>query len=74
MVSGDGWALETVATPGHTANHVAFAVKDRGQMFIGDHVMGWSTSIVAGTPAGYCFNHVFSIDALPRSAQILTER
>lgn len=41
VVEGDGWRLEVVATPGHTANHIAFAWPERKLMFIGDHVMGW---------------------------------
>jgi glyoxylase-like metal-dependent hydrolase (beta-lactamase superfamily II) len=63
VVSGDGWALEAVTTPGHTANHMAFAWKDRGQMFIGDHVMGWSTSIVA-PPDGSMVDYMASLDKL----------
>ena len=47
VIEGDGWALEAIATPGHTANHMAFALKGTGMLFSGDHVMGWSTSIVA---------------------------
>jgi len=47
VVEGDGWAIEAVTTPGHTANHMAFALKDRNILFAGDHVMGWATSIVA---------------------------
>src|SRR3981081_4419790 len=47
MIEGDGWALQAVTTPGHTANHLAFARPDRKISFVGDHVMGWSTSIVA---------------------------
>ena len=47
VITGDGWALEAVSTPGHTANHMAFAWVERGYMFVGDQVMGWSTSIVA---------------------------
>ena len=46
-VEGAGWALEAVATPGHTANHLALAWPERKISFVGDHVMGWSTSIVA---------------------------
>ncbi len=65
VVSGDGWALEAVTTPGHTANHVAFAVKDREQMFIGDHVMSWSTSIVA-PPDGSMVDYMASLDKLTR--------
>lgn len=46
-VSGDGWTLTAVATPGHTANHLAFALEGTGALFSGDHVMAWSTTLVA---------------------------
>jgi glyoxylase-like metal-dependent hydrolase (beta-lactamase superfamily II) len=46
-VSGDGWTMEALTTPGHTANHMAFALKEQDLIFSGDHVMGWSTTIVA---------------------------
>jgi len=46
-VSGDGWALEAVATPGHCANHMAFALHGTDVLFSGDHVMAWATSVVA---------------------------
>src|SRR3981081_1614782 len=39
-IEGAGWALQPVATPGHTANHMAFAWRDRKTLFVGDHVMG----------------------------------
>src|SRR3954452_1660579 len=47
VVSGAGWTIEALTTPGHTANHMAFALKEANLIFSGDHVMGWSTSIVA---------------------------
>lgn len=47
IVKGAGWTLETVATPGHTRNHLAFALKEEAALFSGDHVMAWSTTIVA---------------------------
>jgi glyoxylase-like metal-dependent hydrolase (beta-lactamase superfamily II) len=56
IISGDGWTLEAIHTPGHTANHCAYALKQQGILFSGDHVMGWSTSIVAppdGSMAAY---------------------
>jgi glyoxylase-like metal-dependent hydrolase (beta-lactamase superfamily II) len=65
VVSGDGWALEAVATPGHTANHMAFAVKGTDVMFSGDHVMGWSTTIVA-PPDGAMTDYMSSLDKLGR--------
>jgi glyoxylase-like metal-dependent hydrolase (beta-lactamase superfamily II) len=46
-VTGDGWALTAVTTPGHAANHTAYALADTDILFSGDHVMAWSTSIVA---------------------------
>src|SRR6218665_2599598 len=46
-VSGDGWTLTALATPGHTSNHLCFALEESGALFTGDHVMGWSTSVVS---------------------------
>jgi glyoxylase-like metal-dependent hydrolase (beta-lactamase superfamily II) len=51
VISGSGWTIEAVATPGHTANHMAFALKEPSLLFSGDHVMAWSTPVV-GAPAG----------------------
>jgi glyoxylase-like metal-dependent hydrolase (beta-lactamase superfamily II) len=65
VVEGDGWAIEAVTTPGHTANHMVFALKDRGILFAGDHVMGWATSIVA-PPDGAMSDYMASLDKLAR--------
>lgn len=46
-VEGDGWALESMATPGHASNHMAFVLREENALFSGDHVMGWSTTVVA---------------------------
>jgi glyoxylase-like metal-dependent hydrolase (beta-lactamase superfamily II) len=46
-VSGPGWTLAAVATPGHTSNHLCFAFPEERTLFSGDHVMGWSTTVVA---------------------------
>ena len=62
-IEGDGWRLEAVATPGHTANHLAFAWPERKLSFVGDHVMGWSTSIVA-PPDGSMIDYMASLDRL----------
>ncbi|MBI1404464.1 MAG: MBL fold metallo-hydrolase [Porphyrobacter sp.] len=43
---GTGWTLTAIATPGHTSNHLCFALEESGALFTGDHVMGWSTSVV----------------------------
>lgn len=47
IIEGDGWTVECVHTPGHTSNHICFALKEEKALFTGDHVMGWSTSIVS---------------------------
>jgi glyoxylase-like metal-dependent hydrolase (beta-lactamase superfamily II) len=46
-VSGPGWTLEAVFTPGHASNHVAYALIEENALFPGDHVMGWSTTVVS---------------------------
>ncbi len=43
----DAWTLTAVATPGHTSNHLCFALAEEKALFTGDHVMGWSTTVVA---------------------------
>jgi glyoxylase-like metal-dependent hydrolase (beta-lactamase superfamily II) len=70
VIEGDGWRLEAVATPGHTANHMAFAWPERELMFIGDHVMGWSTSIVA-PPDGSMVDYMESLERLTQRKEHL---
>ena len=62
-IDGDGYRLEAVATPGHTVNHLAFAWPDAGIIFSGDHVMGWSTTIVA-PPDGSMADYMTSLEKL----------
>jgi glyoxylase-like metal-dependent hydrolase (beta-lactamase superfamily II) len=62
-IEGDGWRLTGVATPGHTANHMAFALDADGVLFSGDHVMAWATSIVA-PPDGAMADYMVSLDRL----------
>jgi glyoxylase-like metal-dependent hydrolase (beta-lactamase superfamily II) len=47
VIEGKGWTMECVYTPGHTSNHMSFALQQERALFTGDHVMGWSTSVVA---------------------------
>ena len=46
-IAGPDWTLTAVATPGHTSNHLCFALGQEKALFTGDHVMGWSTTVVA---------------------------
>lgn len=47
QIKGEGWTLTAVATPGHTSNHLCFALEESGALFTGDHIMGWSTSVIS---------------------------
>lgn len=60
---GTGWTLTAVATPGHTSNHLCFALEESGSLFTGDHVMGWSTSVVI-PPDGDMGDYMASLDKL----------
>jgi glyoxylase-like metal-dependent hydrolase (beta-lactamase superfamily II) len=46
-LTAPGWTLTAVATPGHTSNHLCFALEEEKALFTGDHVMGWSTTVVS---------------------------
>jgi glyoxylase-like metal-dependent hydrolase (beta-lactamase superfamily II) len=67
-VSGAGWTLEAVTTPGHTANHMAFAFKESNLMFSGDHIMAWSTTIVA-PPDGAMSDYIASLYKLTQRTE-----
>jgi glyoxylase-like metal-dependent hydrolase (beta-lactamase superfamily II) len=62
-IEGAGWALAAVATPGHTSNHLCFALAGEGALFTGDHVMGWSTTVVS-PPDGDMTLYMESLDLL----------
>jgi glyoxylase-like metal-dependent hydrolase (beta-lactamase superfamily II) len=62
-VEGDGWKVTGIHTPGHAANHAAFALEGTGILFSADHVMAWATTIVA-PPDGSMADFMASIDKL----------
>lgn len=47
MFQGKGWTIEAVFTPGHTSHHVAYELKEENALFPGDHIMGWSTTVIS---------------------------
>ena len=47
VIEGEGWTLDCVHTPGHTSNHMCYHLREENALFTGDHVMGWSTSVVS---------------------------
>jgi glyoxylase-like metal-dependent hydrolase (beta-lactamase superfamily II) len=69
-ISGRGWTLQAVTTPGHTANHMAFAFKEANLLFAGDHVMAWSTTIVA-PPDGAMTDYMASLHKLAHRSEPL---
>jgi glyoxylase-like metal-dependent hydrolase (beta-lactamase superfamily II) len=68
IVTGAGWTIEAVTTPGHTANHMAFAFKESNLMFSGDHVMAWATPVVA-PPDGAMSDYMASLQKLARRSE-----
>ncbi|HEX8302724.1 MBL fold metallo-hydrolase [Sphingomonas sp.] len=62
-LSGPDWTLTAIATPGHTSNHICFALAEAGALFTGDHVMGWSTTVVA-PPDGDMAAYMASLERL----------
>jgi len=62
-LTGPDWTLRAVATPGHTSNHLCYALEETGALFTGDHVMAWSTSVVV-PPDGEMADYMASLDKL----------
>ena len=74
VIAGSGWRAEALHTPGHIANHLCFAFPDLGLVFTGDHVMGWSTSVIS-PPGGDLSDYLASLALLrdrPESVYVPT--
>lgn len=63
IIRGNGWTIECVYTPGHTSNHICYALAEEKALFTGDHVMGWSTSVIS-PPDGDMTQYMNSLDLL----------
>ncbi|MEN0040315.1 MAG: MBL fold metallo-hydrolase [Pseudomonadota bacterium] len=68
LIEGDGWTAKALFTPGHTANHLAFALDGTDYLLSGDHVMAWATSIVA-PPDGSMADYMASLDTMLEQPQ-----
>ena len=66
-LSSGGWTIEAIATPGHTSNHLCYALIEEAALFTGDHVMGWSTTVVS-PPDGDMAAYMASLALLQTSA------
>ena len=63
-VAGPGWTLEAIPTPGHTSNHLCYALTEENACFTGDHIMGWSTTVIT-PPDGDMGDYLASLRAHP---------
>ena len=63
VISGPGWTLDVIETPGHTSNHLCFGLREENACLTGDHIMGWSTTIVA-PPDGNMADYMRSLDKI----------
>ena len=63
VIQGDGWTIEAIHTPGHTSNHMCFALREENTLFSGDHIMGWSTSVVS-PPDGHMGDYLNSLERI----------
>jgi len=63
IIAGNGFAFEAVHTPGHTSNHMCYALKKEKALFTGDHIMGWSTTVVT-PPDGDMAQYMASVEKL----------
>lgn len=63
IIKGDGWTMQAIHTPGHTSNHLCFALKEENTVFSGDHIMGWSTSVVS-PPDGDMGDYLRSLEKI----------
>ncbi len=63
QVAGPGWTFEAIPTPGHTSNHICYALKEENALFSGDHVMGWSTTVIV-PPDGDMGDYYASLDRI----------
>jgi len=62
-INGDGWTIEAIHTPGHTSNHMCYALHEENVLFSGDHIMGWSTSVVS-PPDGHMGDYLNSLNKI----------
>ncbi|MDA8708315.1 MBL fold metallo-hydrolase [Hellea sp.] len=63
VIEGNGWTIEAIHTPGHTSNHMCFALREENTLFSGDHIMGWSTSVVS-PPDGHMGDYLDSLERI----------
>ena len=63
LIEGDGWTVDVIHTPGHTSNHMCYGLREENTLFSGDHIMGWSTSVVS-PPDGHMGDYLDSLQRI----------
>lgn len=63
IFAGEGWTIEAIHTPGHTSNHMCYVLQEENILFSGDHIMGWSTSVVS-PPDGHMGDYLNSLERI----------
>ncbi len=63
IIAGKGWTLEAIPTPGHTSNHICYGLAEENALFSGDHIMGWSTTVIA-PPDGDMGDYLASLELI----------
>jgi glyoxylase-like metal-dependent hydrolase (beta-lactamase superfamily II) len=63
VIEGDGWTFEAIHTPGHTSNHICYVLREENALFSGDHIMGWSTTVVT-PPDGNMGDYLRSLERI----------
>ncbi len=70
LIKGYDWTLEAIHTPGHTSNHMCYSLAEESILFSGDHVMGWSTTVIV-PPDGDMDEYLKSLEKLLDSSQVV---
>ncbi len=63
IFKGENWTIKAIHTPGHTSNHVCYELIEERALFSGDHLMGWSTTVIA-PPDGSMSDYLQSLNKL----------
>jgi len=63
VFKGESWTIEAIPTPGHTSNHICYALLEENALFSGDHIMGWSTTVIS-PPDGDMGDYFESLDRI----------
>ena len=70
MIVGEGFTFEALHTPGHISNHLCFSLEEESTLFTGDHVMGWSTTVIPA-PDGNLSHYLSNLRRLLERSEMI---